>query len=368
MWDVLVSMIGTVGEPCLIKEEPSFAIKNIGLFKSRSETEGKWLYYYLCSPQAQQLFQELSRGTTQAYIPLGALRDFPVSVPADPSEIHAIVHILGTLDEKIELNRRMNETLDAMARALFKSWFVDFDPVRAKAEGRDTGLPSHLADLFPDSFQDSDQGEIPNGWTIKSIEDITERVGMGPFGSSIKVETFVPEGVPIISGQHLDGFMMEDNDFNFITIDHADRLKSANVGRGDVIFTHAGNIGQVSYIPQNSQYERYVLSQRQFFMRCDLDNVTPSFMALYFKSPEGRHRLLENTSSSGVPSIARPVTYLRSIQLKVPSKQVLDAFDQLIQPMLIQFRSNQNESRTIATLRDTLLPKLIAGEIRVNSK
>ncbi len=85
-------------------------------------------------------------------------------MPDRLSEQRAIAHILGTLDDKIELNRRMNETLEAIARALFKSWFVDFDPVRAKAEGRDPGLPPHLADLFPDSFEDSELGEIPAGW------------------------------------------------------------------------------------------------------------------------------------------------------------------------------------------------------------
>ena len=86
-----------------------------------------------------------------------------------PREQRAIAHILGTLDDKIELNRRMNETLEAMARALFKSWFVDFDPVRAKAEGRDPGLPKPLADLFPDSFEDSELGEIPKGWRASVI-------------------------------------------------------------------------------------------------------------------------------------------------------------------------------------------------------
>jgi len=188
---------------------------------------------------------------------------------------------------------------------------------------------------------------------------------MGPFGSSIKVETFVAEGVPVISGQHLHGFMLEDRTYNFITIKHADRLKSAIVERGDVVFTHAGNIGQVAYIPDTSQYERYVISLRQFFMRCDRSQVSPSFMALYFRSPEGQHRLLANASSSGVPSIARPVTYLRSIPVTIPPKPVMDEFDKLVQPMLFQFRGRQNESRALAALRDTLLPKLLSGEVRV---
>ena len=142
---------------------------------------------------------------------------------------------------------------------------------------------------------------------------------MGPFGSSIKVETFVPEGIPIISGQHLRGVRLDEHSgFNFISPEHAQRLGNSNVRTGDVIFTHAGNIGQASYIPEGSRYSRYVISQRQFYMRCDRSKVTPEFIALYFKSPEGRHQLLANSSQVGVPSIAQPVTYLRSIEIPVP--------------------------------------------------
>ena len=158
------------------------------------------------------------------------------------------------------------------------------------------------------------------GWSTASIEDIAEKVAMGPFGSSIKVETFVPEGVPIISGQHLHGFRVDDSPgFNFITDEHAQRLANANVKRGDVVFTHAGNIGQAAYIPENSKFERYVISQRQFYMRCDRTKAVPEFVALYFKSPEGQHQLLANTSQVGVPSIAQPVTYLRTIRIPLPT-------------------------------------------------
>ena len=102
---------------------------------------------------------------------------FELPLPFPPlTEQRAIAHILGTLDDKIELNRRMNETLEAIARAIFKSWFVDFDPVRAKAEGRDTGLPPHIADLFPDSFEDSELGEIPAGWRATSLRNLVEIV------------------------------------------------------------------------------------------------------------------------------------------------------------------------------------------------
>ena len=119
-----------------------------------------------------------------------------VSIPIDPSEQRAIAHILGTLDDKIELNRRMNETLEAMAQALFKSWFVDFDPVRAKAAGRDTGLPKEISDLFPDRFEESALGESPRGWRVSKIFDIAEVIYGAPFSSQKFNKT--KSGYPLI--------------------------------------------------------------------------------------------------------------------------------------------------------------------------
>jgi len=155
-------------------------------------------------------------------------------------------------------------------------------------------------------------------WKRVTIGEVAERVAMGPFGSSIKVSTFVEKGIPVISGQHLRGSRLEDNEFNFVSEEHADALKNANVFRGDVVFTHAGNIGQCAYIPDTSKYSRYVLSQRQFYMRCDKSKVLPEFITCFFKSAEGRHVLLANASQTGVPSIARPVTYVRTIEIPLP--------------------------------------------------
>jgi type I restriction enzyme S subunit len=172
-------MIGTVGEPCLIKEEPDFAIKNIGLFKTRGEMEAKWLFYYLRSPEAQQSMREQSRGTTQQYIPLGALREFPILAPNSRQEMRVATHILGTLDDKIELNRRMNETLEAMAQALFKSWFVDFDPVRVLSKQMPEKPPLLCAKAlkkagFPARLQDSELGEIPENWRPGTLGEVAE--------------------------------------------------------------------------------------------------------------------------------------------------------------------------------------------------
>lgn len=160
---------------------------------------------------------------------------------------------------------------------------------------------------------------MANSWPTTTIDKVTEKIATGPFGSSIKVETFVSKGVPIISGQHLHESRLDDTPgFDFITEEHAQRLANAFVRRGDVVLTHAGTIGQVAYIPDNSKFTRYIISPRQFYLRCDKTKVIPEFVTMYFKSPEGQHQLLANTSQVGVPSIAQPVTYIRTVELPVP--------------------------------------------------
>lgn len=191
-------------------------------------------------------------------------------------------------------------------------------------------------------------------WEYKKIEEIAEKIGMGPFGSSIKVETFVSKGIPIVSGQHLHGNRLEEEvGFNFITEEHADRLKNSNVYRGDIIFTHAGNIGNVAYIPPNSKYERYIASQRQFYLRCNLQKAIPSFITYYFKSPEGQHRLKANSSSVGVPSIAQPVTYLRKLSIPIPPLPEQRAIAEVLSSLDDKIELNRRMNRTLKEFAKT---------------
>ena len=218
-------------------------------------------------------------------------------------------------------------------------------------------------DAVPEKFRKQIEAEhvvLVNGnpyhkWPVATIEDIADRVAMGPFGSSIKVETFVPEGIPIVSGKHLRGFRVDDKlSFNFISPQHAQKLANANVLRGDVIFTHSGNIGQVAYIPADSKFNRYVISQRQFYVRCNRAKIIPEFLVYYFKSNEGRHRLLANTSQVGVPAIAQPVTYLRTIEIPVPPLPEQRAIARILGALDDKIELNRRMNETLEAMARAL--------------
>jgi len=194
-------------------------------------------------------------------------------------------------------------------------------------------------------------------WREVTIEELAEKIAMGPFGSDIKVETFKPCGVPIISGKHLHETRMRDKGFNFISEEHADKLSNANVFRGDVIFTHAGNIGQVSFIPENSKYERYVISQRQFYLRCNSNVLDYEFIAYYFKSPYGQYQLLANANQTGVPSLAQPVSYLKSIKVLLPPLTEQKAIAEVLSSLDDKIDLLTRQNKTLEDLAQTYFRK-----------
>ena len=203
--------------------------------------------------------------------------------------------------------------------------------------------------------------------SVMTISEVAQKVAMGPFGSNIKVSTFVSEGVPIISGNHLRGYFLEEPEFNYITVEHAERLKNSIVFPHDLIFTHAGNIGQVAMIPDRCKFARYVLSQRQFYLRCDEAKVVPEFLLMFFHSEAGQHELLSYANQTGVPSIAQPASNLKKIPFKCPQFQSQIKWQKTVHPLLDQFLNNRIENEQLSMLRNNLLPRLISGELDVST-
>ena len=150
------------------------------------------------------------------------------------------------------------------------------------------------------------------------IKDLISEISMGPFGSNIKVECFVDTGIPVLNGSNLDGFVLKENSFRYVTEEKADSLGRANAQRGDVVITHRGTLGQIVFIPKTSLYDRYVISQSQFRVRCN-HRVLPEYLVYYFHTRKGQHKLLSNASQVGVPALARASTTFQEIEIEVPS-------------------------------------------------
>ena len=153
------------------------------------------------------------------------------------------------------------------------------------------------------------------------IADLIEEIAMGPFGSNIKVECFVDEGIPVLNGSNLEGFALSEREFRYVTPEKAASLKKANASRGDVVITHRGTLGQIVYIPETSKFDQYVISQSQFRVRCN-EKILPEYMVYYFHTAIGQHKLLSNASQVGVPALARPSSTFQQIEIDVPSIDV----------------------------------------------
>lgn len=371
--DIVYSRRGDVERRALIGEKEDGWLCGTGCLRVRfgnGDVDPRYASYYFGHPNVRQWIVRHAQGATMPNLNTSILSELPFVAPP-PTEQRAIAHILGSLDDKIELNRRMNETLQAVARAIFKSWFVDFDPVRAKASGeqpesicRRLGLTTDLLALFPDRFRNSELGEAPEGWDVTTLGGLCERISMGPFGSDIKTSNFVHQGVPIIRGGNItDGFV--DEKFVFLTESKADELRNANARAGDIVITHRGTLGQVGLIPEGSQHPRYVVSQSQMVLTVRKERTTPRFIYEFLRSPTGQQALLANTSQVGVPAIARPTTSVKAITLVSPLPPLLRAYDSATAPLFERVHGAIRESSTLVALRDALLPRLLSGELRV---
>ena len=155
-------------------------------------------------------------------------------------------------------------------------------------------------------------------WKTYKIGDIIDEIAMGPFGSNIKVDNFIDFGVPVLNGANLQGFKLKEESFNYVSSQKADSLGKANAYRGDVVITHRGTLGQIVYIPNDSKFDRYIISQSQFRVRLNSQYVLPEYFVYYFHTRLGQHKLLMNASQVGVPALARPTSTFKEITIALP--------------------------------------------------
>src|SRR3990172_5098157 len=352
--DVLIGMDGSkvgrnwtrVGDadvPCLL-------VQRVACLRANNTLDQGFLAALISSQMFKDHIDAVKTGSSIPHMSGRQIGEFVFRFPA-LVEQRAIAHILGTLDDKIELIRRMNKALEAMARALFKSWFVDFDPVRAKAEGRDPGLPKNIANLFPGSFVDSELGELPEGWGVGTLADF----------SSLNPEAWSKETRPAVIN-YIDLSNTKWGRIEAITTyarqDAPSRAQRILRPKDTIVGTVRPGNGSYAFISEDG-----LTGSTGFAVFRPLRIEYTEFVYLAATAAENIDALSHLADGGAYPAVRPEVVAATPVVL--PSGDLLGKFSRLAKPLLAKIAGNDRESRTLAALRDALLPKLLSGEIRV---
>ena len=340
--------------PICVAGQPMAFNQDVKALRPKSGVLNEFLPYLLLGHKERLLSSVDLAGHGTGRLNSDQLRRLDVRLPPEPEQ-RAIAHILGTLDDKIELNRKQNETLEAMGRALFKAWFVDFEPVRAKMEGRWQrgqslpGLPAHLYDLLPDRLVESELGEIPEGWEMRSLDSIANYL------NGLALQKFPPESeeefLPVIKIAQLRAG-------NTNGADRASaRIKPEYiVTDGDVLFSWSGSL-------EVEVWNGGPGALNQHLFKVTSDKVPKWFYFFATRHHLPAFRAIAAGKATTMGHIQRK--HLTDARVAVAPLKSMQEFDAVIAPLFEQFVRNSQQSRTLAQLRDTLLPKLISGELRI---
>ncbi len=345
---VMVSCIGSDMGKAAIAGRDCVTNQQINSIVVSADNDALFVYYNLSTRKAE--VRTTAGGSAQPILNKRGFGHLDIQLPP-PAEQRAIAHILGTLDDKIELNRRMSETLEAMARALFKSWFVDFNPVRAKAEGRDPGLPKSLADLFPARLVDSELGEIPEGWEVGTLADV----------SALNPEVWSKQTRP--------------PEINYVDLSNTKwgRIESTTVyesarapSRAQRVLRPGDTIvGTVR--PGNASYAFIagdgLTGSTGFAVLRPSTTQHAEFVYLAATAADNIDTLAHLADGAAYPAVRPEV--VTATPIVRPSDEVFARFSRAAGPPLAKTARNERESRTLAALRDALLPRLMSGELRL---
>ena len=382
--DILFSYETRLGEAALMPEGIKACLgRRMGLLRPDiDKVFPQYLLFAYLSPQFQEEIRKRTNyGATVERIALKELPSFPIKIPPLPEQ-KAIAHILGSLDDKIELNRQMNETLEAMAQALFKSWFVDFDPVIDNALAAGNAIPDELLEraeqrkaikkkdnsdsqgLFPDEFEFTEEmGWIPKGWEITNLKDHAEKISKGTTPSkAILAKADDDSTIPFLKVRDLDDKgKIDTQNLDLIPKSiHENALKRSILQTGDLLFSIAGTIGRVSIVPK--ELDNSNSNQALAFIR-PKDDIKTYFLLQFLKSQE----VQDEISSRVVQAVQANVslTELGSLKFATASDDLFRKWHSIVQSWIEKINFLQMENSHLSKLRDTLLPKLMSGELKI---
>ncbi|MGQ0511714.1 MAG: restriction endonuclease subunit S [Betaproteobacteria bacterium] len=351
--DVVIVRTGKPGACSVVPEWLTNAnCSDLVIVRCGKELNNHFLAYYVNTAASGHVAAHLV-GAVQQHFNVGSARTLRLSLPP-LSEQRAIAYILGTLDEKIELNRRMSETLEAMARALFNSWFVDFDPVRAKAEGRDPGLPKPLADLFPARLVDSELGEIPEGWEVGRFGDVVEQLR----------DQENPLSFPDALYHHLSIPAFDDGQTAKVEIGENIKSLKSRVPPGVILISKLNPEIERVWMVDVRPVDRAVCSTEFLVLRARRP-FGRAYVYCIARSPLFRQQIGSLVTGTSKSHQRAPVESILNLAAPMPPSLVVEAFDRVANKLLSRTLECRREVRTLCGLRDSLLPKLISGELRV---
>lgn len=367
--DILFGKLRPYFRKIIIAPFEGICSTDIWVIRSKEGVDQSFLFYCLASQPFIDFATRSSDGTRMPRAKWNYISQYKIQLPP-LSEQQTIAHVLGSLDDKVELNRRMNETLEKIAQALFKSWFVDFDPVRAKMEGRWhrgkslPGLPANLWDFFPDRLVSSEMGEIPEGWRSTSLgKELAKLIsGARPKGGS------VASGIPSIGAENVIGLGHYDfSKEKYIPIEFFEKLKTkgANLQNGDVLLYKDGaKIGRKTYFDQGFPHSQCAVNEHVFILRMKRPALQ-RYLFFWLDQPWVTQEIISLNSNSAQPGINQ--SGVKSLPILIPTLDAILSFEKNVSQLMHRLFTNCLESRDLSIIRDTLLPELVNGNLPVHS-
>ncbi len=365
--DVVMTTEAPLGEVAQLgKGKVALAQRVITLRGKAGFLDNTYLLYLLQSEEVQDQLKARATGTTVLGIKQSELRKISVQIPPLSVQL-SVVSILKPLDDRIALLRETNATLEAIAQALFKSWFVDFDPVRAKQQGlAPEGMDEATAALFPNGLEESELGLVPKGWQSTTLAEVGFRHGgtiqTGPFGSQLHASDYVDSGVPVVMPKDIQYRRVMTGSIARVSSHDADRLGRHKLQRGDIVFSRRGDVERHALIGERET--GWLCGTGCLLVRPGSRWPSPTFLSMTLDAPRARSWLVQHAVGATMPNLNTGI--LGSVPVLLPTVDVLQLFEEVIS--VTEDRRNHNAStmETLATLRDTLLPRLISGQLRLS--
>ena len=383
--DIVFSRVGSVDRRALVRDGEDgwiFSGRCLRVRPNSNQIDAAFLSYFFGLPAFREHIRSIAVGATMPSLNTKILSDISVPHPESLEEQRSIAHVLGTLDDKIELNRQMNRTLEEMALALFKSWFVDFDPVHAKAtlkHKHHAMTPSHggsdwtverarayldrmdstIAALLPNSFMDSELGPIPEGWEVSEIDQFADVIDC--LHSKKPARRML--GKPLLQLWNIrDDSLLDMADTYFIDDpDYEQWVSRMEAVAGDCVITNVGRVGAVAQVPVGLEA---ALGRNMTGIRCKKSSVFPTFLIECLRSKAMRNEISRKVDTGTILE-ALNVRSIPKLRFVLGTNRVLSAFEQRVRPLRARMEQNLVESFTLTALRDALLPRLVSGGLRV---